>query len=44
MSHCDGTPYIENQNEHRRIQALDDEYKAFLDRHDIEYEDRFVFG
>jgi len=36
--------YIENQEEHHRIQTFDDEYKAFLDRHDIEYDDRFVFG
>ncbi len=36
--------YIENQKEHHRIQTFDDEYKAFLDRHDIEYDDRFVFG
>ncbi len=36
--------YIENQEEHHRIQTFDDEYKAFLDRHDIKYDDRFVFG
>ena len=36
--------YIENQKEHHRIQTFDDEYKAFLDRHDIEYDDRFMFG
>ncbi len=35
---------IENQKEHHRIQTFDDEYKAFLDRHRIEYDDRFVFG
>ena len=36
--------YIENQKEHHRVRTFDDEYKAFLDRHDIEYDDRFVFG
>ena len=36
--------YTENQKEHHRVQAFDDEYKAFLDRHDIEYDDRFVLG
>ena len=36
--------YIENQEEHHRNQTFDDEYKAFLDRHYIEYDDRFVFG
>ena len=36
--------YIENQEEHHRIQTFDDEYKAFLDRHGIEYDDRLVLG
>ena len=43
-SHRYGTPYVENQEEHHRIQTFDDEYKAFPDRHDIEYDDRFAFG
>lgn len=34
--------YIENQREHHRTQTFEDEFKAFLRRHDIEYDDRFV--
>ena len=36
--------YIDNQEEHHRTQTFDEEYKAFLDRHGIEYDERFVFG
>ncbi|MCH7728868.1 MAG: IS200/IS605 family transposase [Planctomycetes bacterium] len=38
----DVTRYIENQQEHHRTQSFEDEFKAFLRRHEIEFDDRFV--
>ena len=38
----DVTRYIENQREHHRTQTFEDDFKAFLQRHEIEYDDRFV--
>ena len=35
--------YIENQQEHHRHQSFEDEYIAFLAKHNIEYDPRFVF-
>lgn len=36
--------YIENQAERHNTVTFDDEFKAFLDRHDIEYDERYVLG
>jgi len=35
--------YINNQAEHHRKQDFKSEFLAFLNRHEIEYEERFVF-
>lgn len=35
--------YIENQEKHHRTQTFEDEYKALLCRHEIEFDKRFVF-
>ena len=35
--------YIVNQEEHHRVHTFEEEYIAFLDRHEIEYERRYVF-
>jgi len=35
--------YILNQGEHHRIRRFEDEYVAFLERHGIEYDRRFLF-
>ena len=35
--------YIENQQEHHRQKSFEDEYFAFLKKHNIEYDPRYVF-
>ena len=35
--------YIENQEEHHRQQSFEDEYITFLNKHNIEYDRRYVF-
>ena len=39
----DVTAYIANQREHHRYQSFQDEYRAFLDRHGIEYDERYLW-
>jgi putative transposase len=36
--------YIQNQKEHPRRQSFQEEYLAFLKKHGIEYDPRFVWG
>jgi putative transposase len=36
--------YIRNQEEHHRTRTFEQEYTAFLKRHGIEYDERYVFG
>lgn len=36
--------YISNQSEHHRIRTFEEEYRAFLARHMIEYKEDYVFG
>lgn len=35
--------YIRNQREHHRISAFQDEFRAFLERHRIEIDERYVW-
>ncbi len=35
--------YIENQEEHHRRTSFQEEYLAFLQRHRVDYDERFVF-
>jgi putative transposase len=35
--------YISNQAEHHRKRSFQDEYRAFLDRHGIAYDERYVW-
>ncbi len=35
--------YIRTQPEHHRVKTFEAEYKALLDRHEIQYDERFVF-
>ena len=35
--------YIRTQREHHRRSSFEDEYRAFLDRHAIQYDERYVF-
>jgi REP element-mobilizing transposase RayT len=36
--------YIEQQEEHHRRRSFQEEYLEFLDKHGIEYDDRYVWG
>jgi putative transposase len=36
--------YIRNQEEHHRKHSFEEEFLAFLKKHDIEYDPRFVWG
>lgn len=35
--------YIENQEEHHRVQTFQDEFRALLRRHEIEWDERYVW-
>jgi REP element-mobilizing transposase RayT len=36
--------YVANQREHHKGLTFQDEYKAFLQRHDIDFDERYVWG
>jgi REP element-mobilizing transposase RayT len=40
----DTKTYIANQREHHRTKTFQEEYIAFLERHGIEYDPRYVWG
>jgi len=40
----DTRPYIINQREHHRTKTFQEEYIAFLEKHGIEYDPRYVWG
>ena len=40
----DTKAYIANQREHHRTTTFQEEYIAFLERHGIEYDPRYVWG
>ncbi len=45
ISHVDKTiAYIRNQKEHHKIQTFKEEYLAFLKKHGIPYDERYVWG
>ena len=35
--------YIRSQREHYRFKTFEEEYRAFLDRHDIDYKEEYLF-
>ena len=35
--------YIAGQREHHRVKSFEEEYRAFLDRHEIAYDERYLF-
>jgi REP element-mobilizing transposase RayT len=39
----DVSAYIENQREHHRMRTCQEEYRALLDRHGIEYDERYLW-
>lgn len=36
--------YIENQEEHHRVKTFEEEYRTFLEKHEIEFDDRYLLG
>jgi hypothetical protein len=36
--------YVEAQREHHRRQAFQEEYRTLLDRHGIDYDERYLWG
>jgi putative transposase len=36
--------YIENQEEHHRIRSFQEEYLSFLQKYNIEYDEKYVWG
>ena len=36
--------YITNQHEHHRKKTFQDEYRAFLNKYNVEYDERYVWG
>ena len=45
VSACDRTiAYIESQEHHHRTRTFEEEFVAFLNRHGIEYDERYVWG
>lgn len=36
--------YIANQKEHHKKRAFSEEYKDFLDKYEIEYDDKYLFA
>jgi hypothetical protein len=35
--------YIDNQHEHHRIRTFQQEYRAFLKKYEVEYDERYVW-
>jgi REP element-mobilizing transposase RayT len=45
ISHVEATKaYIESQAEHHRMKTFQEEFLEFLKKHDIEYDERYVWG
>jgi REP element-mobilizing transposase RayT len=45
ISHVNDTIiYINNQHEHHRKETFEEEYRAILKKHGIEYDERYLFG
>lgn len=35
--------YIRSQREHHRVKTFQEEYRAFLDKHEVEYDERYLW-
>jgi len=35
--------YIRNQREHHRLKTFEQEYRAVLNKHEIQYDERYLF-
>lgn len=40
----DTVRYIEGQREHHRVKTFQEEYLVFLDKHGVEYDERYLWG
>lgn len=40
----DTVSYIQNQEKHHQVKTFEEEYVAFLKKHDIDYDERHVWG
>jgi REP element-mobilizing transposase RayT len=40
----DVAEYIANQREHHRRRTFEEEYRMFLERHEVEFEEKYAFG
>ena len=36
--------YVARQREHHRVRTFQEEYRLFLEKHGIEYDERYVWG
>ena len=36
--------YVKNQREHHRVRGFKEEYREFLEKHGIDYDERYVWG
>jgi REP element-mobilizing transposase RayT len=36
--------YIRHQREHHRAKTFQEEYRAFLDKHEVQYDERYLWG
>lgn len=45
VSHIDKTiGYIKNQKKHHKTQTFQEEYLSFLRKHDVQYDERYIWG
>jgi hypothetical protein len=35
--------YIRSQREHHNVKTFQEEYRAFLDKHEVEYDERYLW-
>jgi hypothetical protein len=40
----DTVRYIDDQEEHHRARTFEEEFVAFLDKHGVEYDTRYIWG
>ena len=40
----DTISYIQNQEKHHQVRTFEDEYLAFLKKHGIDYDEKYVWG
>ena len=36
--------YVANQREHHRVRTFQEEYRALLEKHEIQYDERYIWG